>query len=356
MKQSKLARLIYLGLISTTFSHSVSVFADATLPTVYGKFNVSLEQRDLESAGTDQWELNSNASRLGVKGSVDINDSDLKVVYQAEYEINADDGADGSVKATIDPAATAPTDIKSSSVPFSQRNTFVGLQGNFGQVIVGKIDTPLKTSEGKVDQFNDLHADIDVLVGGQNRANNIVQYSSPKLAENIVLNAAFIPAEGADVDSDGKADDGPADSISLSAVYDDKTFYAALAVDQNQATRRSVDGIKQGDVVRLVGGWKTGDLELGGLLQQTTDTASGSENEDTSILVSAAYKVDALKYKIQLAQSQGGVSDDKRTLTALGVDYSLASKTTLYSYLSSLDADLADTTDSVIGVGLSHSF
>jgi len=43
-------------------------------------------------------------------------------------------------------------------------------------------------------------------------------------------------------------------------------------------------------------------------------------------------------------------------LTALGVDYSLASKTTLYTYLSSLKADTADTTDSTLGIGLAHSF
>jgi len=356
MKQSKLAGLIYLGLISTTSLHSVSAFADAAVPTFYGRFNVSLEQRDLESAGTDQWELNSNASRLGIKGTLDIKDSDLKVIYQAEYETNTDDGSDGSVKTTIDTSVPASVDVKSKAAPFSQRNTFVGLQGNFGQVIAGKIDTPLKTSEGKVDQFNDLYADFDVLIGGQNRVDNIVQYSSPKLAENIVINAAFIPAEGVDVDADTKIDDGPADSISVSAVYDDKTFYAALAIDQNQAARRSVDGIKQGDLVRLVGGWKKDSIELGALFQQTTDAASGSDKQDTSFLISGAYTVDALKYKVQLAQSNGDVGDEKQTLTALGVDYSLASKTTLYSYLSSLDADLADTSDSVVGVGISHSF
>ena len=66
--------------------------------TVYGKMNLTLEMADYEfedsSSDYDRWELNSNASRLGVKGSEDINDN-LSAFYKAEYEIFPDDGSDG---------------------------------------------------------------------------------------------------------------------------------------------------------------------------------------------------------------------------------------------------------------------
>ena len=56
--------------------------------TVYGKMNLTLEMADYEfedsSSDYDRWELNSNASRLGVKGSEDINDN-LSAFYKAEY-------------------------------------------------------------------------------------------------------------------------------------------------------------------------------------------------------------------------------------------------------------------------------
>jgi predicted porin len=151
------------------------------LPTVYGKINVTLDQFDYEGAArvlagqapavVDQWEVNSNASRLGIKGELALENTGLTVVYLAEFETNADDG---------------------SSSPFSQRNIYAGLQGNFGRIIGGKFDTPLKVIEGKVDQFNDLRADIDVLVGGQNRADNIIQYSTPKFASVLTANLALL--------------------------------------------------------------------------------------------------------------------------------------------------------------------
>lgn len=316
-------------------------------PAAYGKLNVSLEQVQTDGASTviqgktasinDQWELNSNASRLGVKGAFDLDDTGITAIFQAEYEINLDDGSNGDTA-------------------FSQRNTFAGLRGSFGEVRFGKFDTPLKASEGKFDQFNDLKGDLDNLIGGQNRANNIIQYSSPLLADTITLNAAFIPAEGADVDQDGEADNGLADSASLSVVFDNKTFYAALAYDQDQAARRSLDGIKRGNLLRLVGGWKTGPLELGLLVQQATDNVDASDREDTSYLLSGAFVSGKFKYKVQYGFSKGNTTNEQGTLAALGVDYALTPKANLYTYWSSLNLDHAGLDDRTFGFGTSFSF
>ena len=63
------------------------VVAQAEGPTVYGKVNVSLDNIDTSVAGvsTEDWKLNSNASRLGVKGDYEL-DGGLKAVYLAEYD------------------------------------------------------------------------------------------------------------------------------------------------------------------------------------------------------------------------------------------------------------------------------
>lgn len=349
MKLFKSESLFILGIATSTLAFASPVLAESQAPTFYGKVNVSLEQREHDGAGlliegktaakSEQWELNSNSSRLGVKGAFDLEDSDLIAIYQAEYEINLDDGGSGDTA-------------------FNQRNIFAGLRGAYGEVRYGKFDTPLKRSEGKVDQFNDLTktADIDVLIGGQNRVNNIIQYISPKLAGAVTLNAAFIPAEGADVDQDSKPDEGLADSVSLSAVYDDKTFYAALAYDKDQSARRSIDGIKRGDAVRLVGGWTSGAVELGALFQQTTDNLDNSDKKDTSYLISGAYKSGKLKYKAQYGLSEGNVSDEQGTLSALGVDYALGKKATIYAYVSNLELDKAELSDNTIGIGSLFTF
>ncbi len=346
-----------LGALIGASAYAPHTLADS--PVFYGRINLSLEQSTVEvgpATTKDQWELNSNASRLGVRGTAPLSEG-LTAIYGLEYEINAASGADGSVNATV--PATAPSDvaIKSSASPFSQRNTFVGVRGSFGEVKAGKLDTPLKSIEGKVDQFNDLKGDIDNLIGGQNRPTDVIQYTSPKVAEHVTLNLALVLPEGADVDSDGKADTDLTDSVSLSAVFDNKTIYAALAIDQSQPARRTVDGIGRADAVRLVGGWKIDEaFEVGALFQQTSDVVSGSSAEDTSYLLSGAYKNGNYKFKAQYGLSNGKVGDEEGTLLALGVDYALAKSTTLYTYISNVDKDKADSSDQTLALGLSHSF
>ncbi len=339
--------LVIWGLAVSASGTAISTQANSQGSSLYGKVNVSLESAQFDGAGNivqgrtaeerDQWELNSNASRLGVKGSFDLDDSGLTAIYLAEYEINVDDGASGDTA-------------------FSQRNIYAGLRGGFGEIRYGKFDTPLKVSEGKVDQFNDLHGDIDILIGGQNRVSNIIQFSTPVLASSITLNAAFIPAEGADSDQDGELDDGLADSASFSAIFDNKTVYVAFAYDKDQTARRSIDGIRRADLVRLVGGLNRGPVELGVLLQRTTDNLGGSDKEDASYLASAAFKSGQFKYKAQYGVSEGKESDEQASLAAVGLDYALAAQASLFAYWSSLTLDNAGLRDRTFGIGTSFSF
>lgn len=317
----------------------------ANAPTVYGKINITLDQFDYQGAARsfasqapamfEQWELNSNASRLGVKGELALEGTPLTVVYLAEYETDADDGANN---------------------PFTQRNIYAGLQGRFGRVIGGKFDTPLKAIEGKIDQFNDLKADIDVLIGGQNRTSNIVQYSTPKFGKLLTANLAFIAAEGTDVDLDGEADDGLSDTLSASLVADNGTFYTALAYDENQQARRSLDGLVRADVVRAVVGAKFGALELGALVQRASGVTEINGGEDTSYLVSGAWTSGKLKLKAQYGIAEAKVSDEQGRLAALGADYNLGAKTKVFTYFSRLDVDDADLIDNTFALGFDHSF
>ena len=97
--------LLIFGIVFTTFS-----FAEGPIDgKVYGKANLSVVSQD--DGGSDEWNLNSNASRLGLKGATKISDG-LEVVYQAEYEVCIDSGS-------------------CKGQTFKQRNTFAGLKGNF---------------------------------------------------------------------------------------------------------------------------------------------------------------------------------------------------------------------------------
>jgi predicted porin len=101
-----------------------SAFASPEID-VYGRINVTLQNSD--EAVEEQVELKSNSSRVGVKGEKALN-SDLKAIYQLEWGVNVDSESDDDI--------------------FTPRNQFVGLEGAFGTVKVGRHDTALKESQG----------------------------------------------------------------------------------------------------------------------------------------------------------------------------------------------------------------
>ena len=308
------------------------VLADG--PTVYGKVNVSLENTEFDDGvnpSEDQWELNSNASRLGVKGDFDLDVAGLKAIYQAEFEISVDDG-------------------DKSGQTFTQRNIFGGLKGGFGTLMAGKFDTPTKKAQGKIDQFNDIGGDIKNVLSGENRASNIIQYSTPKLADMLTLNAAFIPAEGDDLDGDGEGETGLADTISVSLVAEKDMFYGAVSHDadmEDELVSDETGGSATIDITRAVVGLKPGNLELGFLYQMA---------EETSAIVSAAFKIDRVKLKAQYGMTDGDVSDEEVTQISLGADYKLAKASKVYAYGTQLDFDLADEEETIFGIGMEHKF
>lgn len=333
----KLGNALGIGLLG-----ALPWVAGANGPALYGKINVSLENVDFEGASlasagdNDQWELNSNASRLGIKGDFDLEVGGLKALYLAEYGIDVDGDDDDT---------------------FSKRNIYAGLAGAFGTLRAGNIDSPLKSIEGKVDQFNDLYGDIDHFLGGQTRNSNSVQYLSPVLLGGLSVHGAFSPGEQEDTDDDGDPDDDLADVVSLALVWERKGFYAALAYEKDQAARRAVDGFRRADILRAVTTYRWRTLELGALYQQAKDTAPGSDLEDRGYLISAAWRVDErLTLKAQGGENRGEETDEKLTLWALGADYSLGRNTVAYLYLSNLERDEADTEDRAIGTGLAFKF
>ena len=118
------------------------------------------------------------------------------------------------------------------------RNSFVGLAGNFGTVLMGRHDTPLKISTGPLDLFADTMADYNNTVGFQDlRADNVIAYISPSFSgfqlaaavhagggATAATNAAGVPIFNDDADS-------LAEAYSLAAIYKNGPWYAGLAYE-----------------------------------------------------------------------------------------------------------------------------
>jgi predicted porin len=176
----------------------------------------------------------NRANRLGVKGSEDLGNG-LKAVYQIEFGINPND---------------TNNNVISNSDAITMRNTFVGLAGNWGTFLLGRHDTPLKLSTGKLDLFADTMADYNGTVGFQDlRADNAVAYVSPSFSGFQLMAASIAPGGATGGNGLNINSDGIADGYSLAGIYSNGPFYASIAYESlgsemfmNQATSLAGSG------------------------------------------------------------------------------------------------------------------
>jgi len=307
-----------------------NIYADSDLK-LYGKANLSLNQIEKEATELDEWQLNSNASRLGVKGYADINDS-LKVIYKMEFEVYIDDGDSGD---------------KKDNDTFEQRNIYAGLEGDFGRIIAGKHDTPLKLAQGKIDRFNDLPVgDIKNFMEGEDRVSNIVMYTTPKFS-GFSATAALVPGENSETEG---GDDGLSDGTSISFNYSNDMVTAAVA------SNSEIDGQ---DTIRLAADVKLGIFKIGALVQ-TAEDADGDAEED-SFLVSAEAKLgDGFALKAQYGMTEyddpADTSDDEDTQMVFGIDKKLNKNAKLYTYYAVVEQDDGNEANDYSTLGLGAEF
>lgn len=300
---------------------AIAISSIIALPTfaadidIYGRADLSVQKSD-EGAGSFT-EVKSNASRIGFKGTHQLDDG-LSVIYKAEFQVDLDgDSAKGD--------------------SITDRNQYVGLKGAFGEVLLGKNDTMLKQSQGKVDLFSDLNGDIKSLWKGENRMADTISYKSPKF-NDFRIGVTYIAEDAVDAE----------DAVSVAVFYGDKklkksTVYASIAMDSE---------VKGYDTTRATIQGKVSGITLGAIYH-TQEKVDGSAEMD-GFLVSAKYKMDkvTVKGQYQTADYDGG---DSKSGVTVGADYSLAKSTKLYAFYTSFDMDSGADED-YLAAGIQYKF
>ncbi len=315
-------------------------------PTVYGQLNLSVDKVSTNApGGADNWQVNSNSSRLGVMGDEALG-SGLSAVYKAEW------GVSGDTAATPDLVG---------------RDRYLGLKGGFGTVRLGAYDSPLKTSQGMVDQFNDMtFTDMANYIVGDNRLNNAIGYTSPKLGDVVTLNAVIQPGEDA---TGVKSDSRLANAFSASAVFEQGGLYAALGMDKDVASGNFSSAVGAArDTIRLTLGYTMDSLQLGALLQTSEVSEEGvlgvSKDDQTALLLSAAFSLDDKNVvKGQIISTKDKfvtpAPDTEVTAFELGYDHNFTKMTKAYAQAAYAKTDFGgptDQEDSVISVGMHTKF
>lgn len=287
-------------------------------PTVYGKLWISVESQDTAS-GTEV-DMVSNASRLGVKGSMDFGEG-IEAIYQAEYEVDPVDG----------------TADESKDRTFKQRNSFVGLKGSMGTIFLGKHDTATKKSQKKIDLFNDLAGDIKNILQGENRMSDLIGYTTPEING---FSATFNAIKG----TEGLGDDSIGDSTSTSFSYDSENFYIALAFDSE---------LKGYDSTRLTLQIPFNRSQLGIMFQDSEKLSTGVEED--GYVISFSQKVgDKGTLKFQQAESDMKLDSGKQF--SFGYDYKLSSKAKAFFFFTDLSGDNTPKEKEITGIGFEYKF
>lgn len=291
---------------------------------VYGRVNVTVQHAD--EPGDEQAEVKSNASRIGVKGEKELT-AGLKAIYQLEWGVNIDSG-EGEDDVT-------------------PRNQFVGLEGGFGTIKVGRHDTALKEAQGDFDLFDDLEGDIFRVFNGEQRLKDYIGYTTPAIAKSLHVTANFFPGEDG-----GGANDAATDAVSVSLVYEKEQIYAALAHD------RDIDG-EDVDTTRVVGGYTFGDARVM-LLYQVTD-AAGLEEDGYGASLAWTFgeyvaKFQYLSADIWRTRPDADSVDNLDSLISVGLDREFSEDTRVFGFYTTGDIGGTGESVSYAAVGIEHKF
>ncbi|WP_445116036.1 porin [Acinetobacter sp. WZC-1] len=344
---------------------SLGLSAAQAAPTLYGKLNVSLNQVDnINNAGNKETQLNSNASRIGVKGEEKLTDK-VSVVYLAEWGF----AADGS----------------GSDSEWSARNRFLGLKfANIGTLKAGKYDSYFKTAAGKYqDIYNDdTNLDITRTMYGKERLNNTIGFETDKnlIIPGLQFNIQAQTGEASTTDpvtgatGDDSKRDG-LDSVSTSLTYENKDYGFAAGIAGNFGIQGTYNGLDSApryysDAFRLTGSVDLTQIGADGLVfgalyqhaEPTDDVAAYTDLEEKAWLISATYSIPstpwALKAQYQSAKTEWTNNDRKLDQYGVGVDYNFNKQARFYGVLAQQKRDWYSDNDkkTVVGLGMEYNF
>ena len=225
---------------------------------LYGHADVSFDYVDnglsnrIGAVGNNGWlsQFSSNLSNFGIRGSRRLTPY-LTGVFQVETEINY----------SATPGPTSDAQVKQG---IGSRDTYVGVQGNWGAVKYGKTDAPYKKSVARMDPFINSIGDSRSIMGnsgGDNRAEfktrvpHALWYESPKI-KGFNANVLFSPGQNRSTDNTIKArsepnctggndppcnDGGFSNLLSAALSYTNGPLYVIAAYERHGKVNRTAD-------------------------------------------------------------------------------------------------------------------
>ncbi len=341
--------------------------ADAT---IYGTLNTSLESVKATGAANSANDVkstsrvSSNTSKIGFKGNENLGNG-LKAIWQVEQEVSIDDG--GTRKGT-----------------WAGRNSFVGLDGSFGQVMLGNYDSAYKMVKYLVpleDGVADFTGKDGIINRGSNRLKNSLQYRSPNFS-GFSLGASYGTDESRVTLANTERTN--AQIWALAAQYSANGLTVGGAFERRDDTGAVAGGSKttnNQDFWKAVARYKFADTELGlGYEYENQDRVTGADQKQGAWMAAVTQRFGNFGLGLAYASlgkrkgaGSGAVKDEdyKATQWALSGTYDLSKRTQAYAFYTRIDNKnaakinfdsngisgiAAGSNPTGFGVGLSHKF
>ena len=362
-------RLIIAALVAAIVL-PMPVLADTANVNIYGTADVSvdtLSNGDIPggSSGTRVTRVSSNTSKLGFKGEEDLGDG-LKAIWQVESEIDMDGtAANGTAANTL----------------LGSRNTFGGLRNDtWGSLILGRYDTPYKTSDRRLDLFGDHVADNRALMGGgMGKGSADAKGFDKRATDTVVYNSPVINGFKATVGYVACAENATTTNLSKGSIWslagtaDVAPFYGVLAYQENKygtagtgvvavITGASANGASVDTKERawkLGGGYKVDQFAINAVFEQTHDDFGGGPTANATCVglaagsscfghrafyISGQYNItqnDAVKLAYTRADNlqDGNAVDTGAKHVSVGYDHMMSKRTKLYATYTKLTND-----------------
>ncbi|WDZ98261.1 porin [Herbaspirillum sp. WKF16] len=351
-----------------------AAFAQSTV-TIYGIVDTSIRYLSNDNAqGNSNFRVDNGAianSRIGFKGTEDLGGG-LKAMFQLENGFSSDNG-----------------NMSAANTLFS-RQSWVGLQGGFGKVRVGRQNTPL---------FDLLADHFDPLTVGNYETNswlpaaaslvrtpNMLRYDNDFGPVSVGVSYAFGETAGSNRSNS---------QFSSALRYTAGAFAIGGGFQQtndnarNKDTAYNLSASYDFGVVKLYGGYfnikdstgKTAQYMATTGYSTAATTATGGlpgvQRKDTGLFFGTSYKATSAltltgafyydKSKNVAYSTVGNVGDGKRYTVAGWAEYALSKRTQVYTtvdYNKAKDASIYELTNSAtgktnlttVGVGIRHIF
>ena len=220
----------------------VAAMADVTL---YGQIKAGVEVSKVklgektatalgkEKSSKTATEIADFGSRIGFKGHEHLGNN-LNAIWQVEQN----------------------TSIAGGDKEWASRESFIGLEGGFGKIRAGKLNSTVKDSSDNVDQWESSNGalNMSVFTRVDDRAVS-VRYDSPVFS-GFSASVQYTPRDNANPSDKYTHNDAPRDTYYAGLNYENSGFFGQYA----GGFRKNSVGTKDGNVQRLVAGYDANNL------------------------------------------------------------------------------------------------